>query len=146
MVHKSVFQKKCSHMKELLSSLRTSQIVLTNSRYDNLMADAFCQKCEMWCFGIEISAYDHQTRRYDYGVDLIPIRIESEKEVTPQSAAYFDMKLSEEHKEFKEILKKCGALGCLNSVFRNRAPCQEDGRACPLCEARRMIQSSEIEL
>lgn len=141
---KDEYRKKCSHMKEKLSNMRTSQIIMTNKKHDDLIVDLFCEQCEKWCFGVEISSCDG--RKFDYGKDLIPIKVEDTKEVTPESANYFNMKLTEEHRNFKAVLKKCSAIGCLNSVFRNKPPCSEISRYCAPCQASQAVHKSEIDI
>lgn len=139
MSNKDQFRKKCPHMLKLLSGMRTSQIIITNKKADDLVVDLFCEQCQQWCFGVEIGYFDNRT--YDYGLDLVPKNIDIDSD-----AAYVNMRLAQEHKSFKAALQDCARIGCLNSVFRQRPTCSEGTAACATCRAKNVLAESQINL
>jgi hypothetical protein len=143
---KSKHQKKCDHIKDLLSKMRTSMIIFTGQNPSSFYADLYCERCEDWCFNVQIGNYDKTAKQYDFGADLIvtAARNEEEKDIKGLSD-YLNMKLYEEHKAFKETLRNCSLEGCMNAVFRGKPLCVPP-RLCAHCKAKNVLEKSEVDV
>lgn len=139
MPNKDLFTRKCIHMLSLLSDMRVAQIIITNKRPDDLVVDMYCEQCQEWCFGVQIGQVNN--RQFDYGKDLIARKITGDG-----GKNYVNMKIAEEHRALKKALRRTAQLGCMNKVYRKKDQCKPGVNLCETCEAKNMLENSEIDI
>lgn len=137
MTSKEDYRVKCDHIADILSKIRTSNVIMTSKAQDSLHIDLYCEECEKWAFGIEVGHYDAKTKTYDYGTDLEVREFKNMTEKDSRNLADFiSVSLKKKNEILESSLKQCASIGCLGAVFRGRKPCESRARCCQTCQAR----------